>query len=93
MHLANLRPYKMLIAFLSFLCLATLTVPVLYSQVQNGTITGAITDSTGAVIPDANLTLTNKATGLVLHTHSGKQGIYIFPQLIPGDYTLQRPSQ
>jgi hypothetical protein len=74
--------------FVCFVAFATLSLPMLYAQVQNGTISGAITDPAGAVVPDAAVTLTSKATGLVLHIQSSKVGIYSFPQLIPGNYTV-----
>jgi Carboxypeptidase regulatory-like domain/TonB dependent receptor len=79
---------RTLAALLSLLCLLTFGVPSLRAQVQNGTITGTVTDPGGAVIPDANITLTGNATGLILHTQSSNEGIYTFPQLIPGDYTV-----
>jgi hypothetical protein len=86
--LRDVRPYRAFVALISFLLILALTVPGLHGQVQNGTITGTITDPAGAVLPDANVTLTGKATGLILHTLSSKDGIYTFAQLIPGDYTV-----
>ena len=73
-----------------FVCfaLAVLSLPPLYAQVQNGTLSGTITDPAGAVVPDAAVTLTAKATGLVLQIQSSKAGFYSFPQLLPGDYTI-----
>ncbi|WP_158820669.1 TonB-dependent receptor [Granulicella sp. S156] len=79
---------KTLVVLFSLVCLLTFGVPALRAQVQNGTITGTVIDPAGAVIPDANITLAGKATGLVLHAQSSKEGIYTFPQLIPGDYTV-----
>jgi hypothetical protein len=77
-----------LVPLLVCLYLLALCSPSLQAQVQNGTISGTVTDPAGAVIPDAAVTLTGKETGLVLHTQSTKNGFYSFPQLIPGDYTL-----
>jgi len=74
--------------FVCFVALAALSLPALYAQVQNGTISGTITDPAGAVVPDAAVTLTSKATGLVLHIQSSTVGLYSFPQLIPGNYTI-----
>ena len=39
-----------------------------YGQADQGAIVGMVSDSTGAVIPNAQVTLTNTETGLVLHT-------------------------
>ena len=75
------------LTMLSFLCFLT-AAPISQAQVQNGTITGSITDPAGAAISDASVTLTGQATGLILHTQSSREGIYTFPQLIPGEYTL-----
>ena len=74
--------------FVCFVALAVLSLPMLYAQVQNGTISGTITDPGGAVVPDAAVTLTSKATGLVLQIQSSKAGFYSFPQLLPGDYII-----
>jgi hypothetical protein len=82
------RPYRAFVALISFLLILALTVPDLHAQVQNATITGTITDPAGAVLPEASVTLTGKATGLILHTQSSKDGIYTFAQLIPGDYMV-----
>ena len=63
------------------------------AQVQNGTITGTITDTSGALVPQAAVTVSSKATGLVAHGTSNKAGLYTFPQLVPGAYTVtvERP--
>jgi hypothetical protein len=61
---------------------------VSHAQVQNGTISGTVTDPKGSVVPDATVTLAQKATGLVLHGQTNGQGLYSFPQLQPGNYTV-----
>lgn len=71
------------------LALAMLLPMTLRAQVQNGSIRGTVTDTQGAVIPDAAVTLTQAATGLVMHGRSNGAGAYTFPQLLPGDYTLR----
>jgi Carboxypeptidase regulatory-like domain len=85
--LPGFRTNRTFWAIFSLLCLLA-AVPSLRAQVQNATITGTITDPAGAVIPDANVALTGKATGLLLHTQSTRDGIYTFQQLIPGDYSV-----
>ncbi|HEY4355615.1 MAG TPA: TonB-dependent receptor [Acidobacteriaceae bacterium] len=59
-----------------------------WAQVQNGTITGMVTDPTGAVVPDAAVTVVQSGTGLKIHGQTSKGGLYTFPQLIPGDYKI-----
>jgi hypothetical protein len=58
------------------------------SQSINGTIRGTVTDSTGAVLPGATLTITNLATGFSRQTTSGSDGAYIIPNLPVGAYSV-----
>ena len=75
-------------ALLSGLVLLVLSLATMQAQVQNGTIRGTVTDPTGAVIPDATVTVSSKETGLNLHGTTNKDGLYTFAQLIPGNYTV-----
>ncbi len=72
----------------SLVVMWTFSLPV-FAQVQNGTIAGTVTDPQGAVVPAANVTLTQAATGLMLHGQSNAQGLYSFPQLPPGEYKVE----
>jgi hypothetical protein len=54
----------------------------------NGTITGTITDSSGAVVPTATVTLSNGATGEKISTRTNDAGVYIFSDVAPATYTL-----
>jgi hypothetical protein len=65
------------------LCTATLQ-----GQTVQGVVTGTVVDSTGAVIPGAELTLTNDGTGVSQTDKSGQDGSYRFPLVPPGTYTL-----
>ena len=56
-------------------------------------IQGTIADSTGAVIPDASVTITNEATQVKHSTTSGKNGLYSFPNIDIGTYTLTASAQ
>lgn len=55
---------------------------------ENATITGTVMDSTGAVIPNVSITLTNTATGQVRTAASNASGIYTFPSLNVGHFSL-----
>jgi hypothetical protein len=57
-------------------------------QTTTGGIRGVITDSTGAVLPNAKVTAKNLATGLVLQSTSNGEGIYSFPRILPGKYNI-----
>jgi len=54
----------------------------------NGSLTGRVTDSTGAVVAGASLTLTDTATNISQTIQSNSQGIYFFRDLSPGTYNL-----
>lgn len=53
-----------------------------------GTILGTITDSTGAVLPNAKVTITNTATNVSNNTVTSSTGDYTVPSLNPGTYTV-----
>jgi Carboxypeptidase regulatory-like domain len=53
------------------------------------TLTGAVQDTSGAVIPGADVTLTNEATGESRVEQSNGAGLYAFPSLVPGTYDLK----
>jgi hypothetical protein len=54
-----------------------------------GEISGHVGDTTGAVIPKVAITLTNAATGAARSTFTTSAGDYTFPDVQPGNYTLQ----
>lgn len=59
-----------------------------FGQADQGTITGVITDTSGAIIPNAAVTLTNTGTNLQLQARSNADGIFVFSPIKIGDYTL-----
>ncbi|MBI4463913.1 MAG: TonB-dependent receptor, partial [Acidobacteria bacterium] len=61
----------------------------LWGQEVGGELNGVVKDATGAVIPGATVTITNKATGRVFSTRSGPDGVYIGRDLEPGRYSLR----
>lgn len=52
-------------------------------------MTGTVTDETGAVIPDAKVTVTNTATNVVHTAVTTSEGTYFITDLIPGTYTAK----
>ncbi|MBB5066594.1 TonB-dependent receptor [Granulicella mallensis] len=54
----------------------------------DGAITGTVTDSTGALIPNATVTATNDATGVVTTRPTSSSGLYELSPLIVGTYTV-----
>ena len=61
---------------------------VAWSQTVQGVITGTITDPTGAVVPNATVTITNVGTNISQTTTTGSDGAYRFPLVPPGTYTV-----
>src|SRR5882672_11526730 len=79
----GVRKLVLILVLLGVLCSG-----VLLAQRDLGTITGTITDSQGAVVPGAKVTITEDATGLSYEVQSGSEGEYIRPLLKPGTYTV-----
>lgn len=59
------------------------------AQALNATLSGTVTDPSGAAVPDAELTLTNKATSFKTKATSNERGEYTFRNLTPGSYDLE----
>ncbi len=66
---------------LSILC----SHPV-HGQVVGGTISGTISDRSGAVVANATVSLQNLATGVTTAVTTNAQGLYSLPNLLPGNY-------
>jgi len=65
----------------------------LRAQEFRGTISGAVTDPTGAVVPGAAVTVRETKTGTVNQTKSDADGQYVVPFLLPGDYEITITAQ
>src|SRR5438552_169451 len=65
----------------------------LAAQVGTGTIAGVVTDSSGAVLPGAAVSVTNTQTGAVTSVKTNDQGLYIAPDLIVGVYEVKAAKQ
>src|SRR5215475_7003218 len=75
--------------FLSFAPLCFLvTFTGAFGQISNATLTGTVSDSTGAVLPSVSINATNNATGVVTTVTSNEAGAYTIPSLLPGTYTV-----
>lgn len=60
------------------------------SQAQSGrgNLAGSVKDSSGAVVPNASLVLRETNTGATFNGSSSAEGLFAFPELVPGSYTL-----
>jgi hypothetical protein len=71
--------------------MARLTVSAPYTFAQattSGTVTGTVTDPTGALIPGATITLTELTTKAKLTTVTNADGSYVVPNVPPGTYSI-----
>src|SRR3954451_11696198 len=59
-----------------------------YSQAVNATLLGTVTDSSGGVIPNAKVTVTEMNTGVARSGQTNESGNYTFPDLAPGQYAI-----
>jgi hypothetical protein len=73
---------------LAVLFLTAIGVTSLRAQVDTGSITGTVTDPSGAVVSGARVTLTNEGTGTSLSTTTGADGVYEFSPVRIGSYKL-----
>ena len=70
-----------------FLLLLAVQLPAQSSG--SGAISGVVTDPSGAVVPDVQITAKNLQTGDTRAVHSGPQGSYTISALPPGDYSVE----
>ncbi|MGH9342527.1 MAG: carboxypeptidase-like regulatory domain-containing protein, partial [Terriglobia bacterium] len=87
-----MRDHKMSLSLKNWalLGMAVFLLPAVFlAQTYFGGISGTITDSSGASIPSAAVTITNTQTAAVSHTTTSGYGYYAVHALIPGTYSVQ----
>src|SRR5579883_3492408 len=67
---------------------ALLTASPAWSQTVNATLLGSVTDSSGAVVQSAKVTVIETQTGVAHNTQTNESGNYIVPNLPPGVYAV-----
>lgn len=71
-----------------------LSAPIVtHSQVTGATLSGTVTDSSGGVIPGAQISVTNTATGIKQEFQADSAGYYTAPNLAPGVYEVKVTAQ
>jgi hypothetical protein len=83
---------KIYIYLIAVVCLTLIAVGPAFGQ-ASGTIAGRVTDSTGAVVPNVNVTITNNATGIARDTVTNSDGSFSAPSLQAGDYQVHVQAQ
>lgn len=81
--IGNLLPVGLLLAALAFVAIPG------QAQVLYGSITGNITDSGGAAVPGATVTITHKETGQSREGVTDASGSYDFPTVLAGTYSVR----
>jgi hypothetical protein len=65
-----------------------LVAAIANAQQLTGTLTGTVYDQTGSVIPNADITMKNEASGDTRHSVSNSSGYFTFSAVQPGSYTV-----
>jgi hypothetical protein len=73
----------------AFLASACSLVPTAEAQVLYGSVVGAVQDPSGAVVPNAQVTITNRETGQTREGNTDAQGNYTINSVLPGRYDVK----
>jgi len=60
-----------------------------FAQANRATVTGTVTDSTGAIVPGVDVAAINKGTSSASRAVSNAEGIFVIPNLAPGIYSVE----
>ena len=74
---------------LAMTCLIFIGIQTAMAQANRASITGTVTDSTGAVVAGVEVTATNTGTNVPTKAISNGAGIYVIPNLFPGQYSVE----
>ena len=86
----KIEPFKPApLCLILFALLALVAGPPARGQANRATITGIVTDSTGAVVAGTDVTVTNTDTNVPTQSVSNSDGIYVVPNLPPGHYSIE----
>lgn len=81
------------VALAAFACANLLLITQARGQSVYGTIFGTVTDTSGAAVPNATVTVTDESKGTVVAVQSNASGDYSVPHLIPDVYDLKVSAQ
>ena len=80
---------KIFLAFSSLVCIVSFAVSSAAQSTYTSQLTGVVTDSSGAVISGAKVTLIDQATNVPLTTTTNEKGIYVLTGLRPATYSIR----
>ncbi len=75
---------RIILTGVCLLWLATIS----FGQIKSSTINGTVTDATGAIVPGAEVVVTNEETNISITTTSNEQGEFLAPYLSAGRYVI-----
>ena len=87
---AVMRMFRDRFGIIAIACMCLLSLPgrMVFGQVDEGAIRGVVQDSSGAVVPNATVTLTNTDQGITLEAKSSSSGNYVFSPVRIGNYSI-----
>ncbi len=86
------RTHKLIVAFLAVIACLFASV-VMSAQIRTGAITGVVTDPSGAVVPEAQITVVTQGGQPRAATSDARSGRFAFPDLPAGEYRLRINAQ
>ncbi len=86
---SRMNPRKVVASVTAFVTiLGVLFAAQVYAQVAGATLSGIVSDESGAVVPNAKISIKNVATGVIREISSNADGFYSAPNLLPGSYEV-----
>src|SRR6202140_4647011 len=92
---SKIRITKTVASFLAFAALvfSPLLPSTAYAQVAGATLSGTVADQSGAILPQATISIRNVATDITRTTTTSSAGFYSVPNLLPGSYDVKASAQ
>ena len=87
-----MRVTKLNVARLTIVFLLLFAVNA-FGQTATGAVNGTVSDQSGAVVPNASVTLTNQKTNIARQAKTNESGYYLFINVQPGEYALRVTKQ
>ena len=82
------RSWRAATTVLQLLTLLLILVQMATAQTTAGLISGTVTDPQGAAVPEASVAALNQDQKRTVHTNADMAGQFVFPNLLPGRYTI-----
>lgn len=80
---------KCVLSAISILAISIVCISQAHAQVSGANLTGTVKDSSSAIIPNAQVSISDIATGVVRTVSTDAAGLYAAPNLLPGNYEVR----